>query len=96
MAACAFSMISLPKWAFRGNVVARARRTPAAMNQAPRSEQTLREGSKLRKPALNSIPVDSLWRNLMHIHIFLSPTNTVCGFFFNIKIHLNSFLQYLN
>lgn len=49
--------------------------------------------SKLRTLALNYTLVYSLQRNLMHIHIFLSATNTIP---FNIKIHLNSFLWRLN
>lgn len=49
--------------------------------------------SKLRKLALNYTLVYSLQMNLMHIHIFLSATNTMP---FNIKFHLNSFLWHLN
>lgn len=49
--------------------------------------------SKLRKLALNYTLVYSLQSNLMHIHIFLSATNTIP---INIKILLNSFLWHLN
>lgn len=74
-------MTSLAKCAFCRKCSSKSKEDPCHINQVPRPQQTLREGSKLRKLALNSTPVYSLWRNLMHIHTFLSPTNTGVCFF---------------